>query len=90
MHNIETVKKGFKEVYFDHRNEFASQGKREIVDDGVIHERASGNNAKLSGTDSTELKEYADMYNLDLRDPKVRKAAIEGVLAKRKAEKQME
>jgi len=90
--NPDTIKKAFKDVFFNRRQEFASSGKREIVEDGSIHEKSVGSGQAQGGggVSATELKEYADSYNLDLSDPKVKKAAIDGVLAKRKAEKRIE
>lgn len=43
-----------------------------------------------SGVSSEEMKEYAELYNIDLTDSKNKSAVIKGVLAKKKAEKNME
>jgi hypothetical protein len=84
----EIIKAAYGSTIADHPEIFTA-GKREIVEDGSIHEKVGGS-PQSGGVSSSELKEYAEDYGIDLSDPKARRAAVDGLAAKRKAEKRME
>jgi Txe/YoeB family toxin of Txe-Axe toxin-antitoxin module len=84
----ETVKKAFKDVYFNRRQEFASQSTREIVEDGSIHEKGVGSGSAGGGVSNSALEAFAKERGLgDTKDPVVRKKALDAFNAFKAYEK---
>jgi hypothetical protein len=82
----EVMKRALGKVLVDHPEYSVAPSKREIVEDGSLHEKTSGGGAS-GGVSNSSLETFAKERGLgDIKDPTVRKHVLEAFNAKRKIE----